>query len=461
MPQMPNKNVFEPKDPRIINLYEEDEDELDEWSFTSSSDLTSKPRRRKTGTQALVEFLNNTSPEEFQKTTTKRPSTLFSRLLKNKPPPPTAASTRSQPSSSTSCPTPTTRTYLQKPGADAPNTIHRRNYIEIVANPYHDSSPAASYGQHRLSYASTGRNSALRRSVISNSDQQGPVLPSNRSKKRESSLYSGSLRYSMSVKSHVSNNPSSLRGRPLMLMRQDIEAASARSSTIGRAGGGREWESQQEMGDIQHRKRPDGEEEEVVDKTLDENNVVAHLGEHVDTIEAGLLQRLERFRLVKADKPSDTMANALAKEHERALLSPNQEPSEKKKVRHVQVQTMETVVAPSIAKVEEEGVTVTSESEASPPQATTMEELEAQLAEERVQRQRLQAALEETWDHYEVLSGLAYKKLRELWEEKMRWENACMDLRDKLLEVGQPPAVVVDFPNSEFTVEEENEGQEA
>ncbi|KAG0180670.1 hypothetical protein DFQ29_000230 [Apophysomyces sp. BC1021] len=446
---MPNKNTFEPKDPRIINLYEEDEDELDDWSFTTSSDLTPRPRRRKTGTQALVEFLNNTSPEEFQKNTPKRPSTLFFRLLKNKPPPATS-STRSQPSSSTSCPTPTTRTYLQTTSPEAPNTIHRKNYIEIVANPQNNPSAPDSIGR-RSSYASTGKHSALRKSVISNSDQQSPVLPSNRSKKRESSLYSGSLRYSMSVKSHVSNNPSSLRGRPLMLMRQDTDPTLARPVTANR-GGDREWEFHQVMMDAANNKKTEGEEEEAVDTTLE-----VHLGENTDAIEAGLLQRLERFRLAKTDKPSDTMAAALAREHERALLSPNQEPSEKKKVRHIQVQTMEVEdLQPTNNKTDEAAPTSKNEATSSP--TTSMEDLEAQLAEERLQRQRLQAALDESWDHFEVLSGLAYKKLRELWEEKMRWENACVELRDRLLDANQPSGGV-DFPNSEFTVEEEEEGE--
>lgn len=56
---------------------------------------------------------------------------------------------------------------------------------------------------------------------------------------------------------------------------------------------------------------------------------------------------------------------------------------------------------------------------------------------EESRSKRAELALEEALDNFEVISGLAYAKLRELWEEKMRWENACMELRDRLLALEQ------------------------
>ncbi|CAO3631277.1 unnamed protein product [Cunninghamella blakesleeana] len=67
----------------------------------------------------------------------------------------------------------------------------------------------------------------------------------------------------------------------------------------------------------------------------------------------------------------------------------------------------------------------------------SIEELKRQLLQERQERQRLEASLQVTCDHFEVLSGLAYKKLRELWEEKIRWENISVELNGRLAAMGK------------------------
>jgi hypothetical protein len=40
-------------------------------------------------------------------------------------------------------------------------------------------------------------------------------------------------------------------------------------------------------------------------------------------------------------------------------------------------------------------------------------------------------------DKSELLSALAYKKLRELWEEKSRWEAACFELQERFTQLDQ------------------------
>jgi hypothetical protein len=173
----------------------------------------------------------------------------------------------------------------------------------------------------------------------------------------------------------------------------------------------------------------------------------------MDVIEAGLIQRLKQCQLYGLDKPMDVVTNHLTEEHIRALkvsasvqdgIGNNN--NNKKKSRHVQVQTD---LAWDSASIHQEATTrnnntttTTTTDQASTTTTTatttaTTEDLQKQLAQERIERQRLEAALELTCDHFEVLSGLAYKKLRELWEEKLRWENACIELNERLMAVGQ------------------------
>ncbi|RCH79698.1 Sorting nexin mvp1, partial [Rhizopus azygosporus] len=104
-----------------------------------------------------------------------------------------------------------------------------------------------------------------------------------------------------------------------------------------------------------------------------------------------------------------------------------------KKVRHIQVQTMDVEHSTDPIKV-----------------SKTKKESEEGETEIR----RLEAALDETLDNFEVICGLAYKKLRELWEEKMRWENACMEFRDRLLALEQDKR----YHDNDYFLEEEEEG---
>jgi hypothetical protein len=210
----------------------------------------------------------------------------------------------------------------------------------------------------------------------------------------------------------------------------------------------------------------------------------------MDVIEAGLIQRLKQCQLYGIDKPMDMLTTKLTDEHIRALKVSSsiaatdqwrteQTEIKKKRSRHAQVQTLPWDGSSSTC-----GLVVSDEKDATQKTtisqgmtATTMtntetattkeqsdsvilEDLQRQLAQERQERQRLEAALETTCDHFEVLSGLAYKKLRELWEEKLRWENACIELNDRLATVGQNSnsgrpidgILTEDFQHSDFIV---------
>ncbi|KAI9302112.1 hypothetical protein BJ944DRAFT_270430 [Cunninghamella echinulata] len=233
--------------------------------------------------------------------------------------------------------------------------------------------------------------------------------------------------------------------------------------------------------------------------------------EGMDVIEAGLIQRLKQCQLMDEKIPSDVVSAVLTEEHIRALkVSSNAERlyqqqllelqqnqlDMKKKVRHVQVQTLpwngkELSLQQQYQEEEKEEekvgavamspdttnttttTTTTTENDhlQQPPslspstsstssmtnhhhdnkeiqqqqqeekekeaESESIEELKRQLLQERQERQRLEASLQATCDHFEVLSGLAYKKLRELWEEKIRWENTCVELNGRLLAMGK------------------------
>ncbi|ORX48247.1 hypothetical protein DM01DRAFT_1338712 [Hesseltinella vesiculosa] len=462
---MTHKHAFEPKDARIMSYYEDDEinDELTE--------LNSQPRRKKTtGTQALADFLSNTSPEEFQRSTQAEPSsTNFFKIRKGKRLNPPANSSSSSVSLRPSLMARNTKPQPAPPPAppSSPSaisyatgstayTIPRKNYIEIIPKfpptpvtnapppPYPAISP-------RGPVATAGSDHSLL--------PTSPMLPSHH--RRDSSLYSGSLRHSASIKSQRSSRTN----RPSVL-----------HDTF-------------QPGPTTSQKQPEPEPAALQQALLSKLD-------NMDIIVAALSQRLERCQLANRPIPSDVVAKVLGEEHVRALsisfqqeqldLDEDAENAKRQKrgnVRHVQVQTM-PIQDPSAFLLSQHkdkkniGLGLITDlpsptndhdddplallpdlpsphHDQSPPlpssssiadsslispassSGSTIEALERQLAEERKQRLRLQASLDNTRDHFEVLSGLAYKKLRELWEERLRWENACMELSQQVLALQQ------------------------
>ncbi|KAI8982461.1 hypothetical protein BDF20DRAFT_474276 [Mycotypha africana] len=457
-----NKSNFQPKDARAVSILYSDEDEDD------ISDLFphEKPKRMMTGTQALVEFLKTTSPEEFQRTSStpaehKSMNNLFAKIRRGP-----KRNTNTQQRQSSAMPIPTTSSSVStRSTASLPvhqnnlstfsgssastittsnhphhwmhsstgseissngHTIHRKKYIEIV--PQHN--PTAARNPRSPSYDTTSIQSFVLRnnnnnttnSIINSNNatntnstnQNGgePILPN---KKRESSLYSGSLRYSVSVRSQLSTATSSNNNI--------YTNGNNRRHLI------RDSNSNDNSNHIGHHQQ--------LESKATEDYLIAADG--LDTIEAALLQRLERIRLVNGDIPSEQVAAGLAAEHIRALgithdlEYQHHQHSEKRKVRHMQVQTED-----SFSKMVDSKNTNQNNSNNDEPITTAASETnQDEHLNAEVRARRAEAALENALDNFEVISGLAYKKLRELWEEKMRWENACMELRDRLLMLEQ------------------------
>ncbi|KAI9281868.1 hypothetical protein BY458DRAFT_429245 [Sporodiniella umbellata] len=159
----------------------------------------------------------------------------------------------------------------------------------------------------------------------------------------------------------------------------------------------------------------------------DEKSTIESVDER--RIEQGLRQRLAQYG---PQRPGEVVARALTGEHVAALETminhgqQAQEEGRRRGLRSVQVQTMPYESTMPLLS----------------PTGSTMdlvhhdlqeryEQAQQELQQERLLRQKLQATLDEVTDQFEVLSGLAYKKLREVWEEKVRWENACIQVKEK------------------------------
>lgn len=340
------KHAFEPKEARIT---------FDEKYYSYDSE-DMKGRKRVTGTQALVEFLNTTSPEEFHKRPAKRSSTLFFKRKNDK----------------------------KTSSTEAGNANHRKSYIEIIANPF--------------AFTRSKNNNTNKTTPPSLSDTTNtsiydqPVLPTHRKSTQTQTNYrrqTPSLRVSALNSFYESTSSDQLH-------------------TVFNA--------------IHNSNTPD------------------------DLIEGGLKQRLEKYQ--SNQKPSDMISSRLAKEHLLALevvssmveeedghVSDNYNKKKKKKARHIQVQTMPFYPNQrddTNNKKERDNYNLNPEIE--PDQEQLKEKLakvEKELKLEKALNSRLQASLNDTRDQFEVLSGLAYKKLREVWEEKTRWENACIETKEK------------------------------
>ncbi|CEP12092.1 hypothetical protein [Parasitella parasitica] len=332
------KSSFEPKDARIT--FEEEYYQSDEEKDLTIDWNQQQPRKRKTGTQALVEFLNTTCPEEFYKDAPKRPSALFFRK--------------------------------RKPAVATTSEKQRKNYIEIIANPFNfkpkssKSSPSSSH----------------------------PIIP----------MRQGTILPKCNV-GGVNSTPNMLAPAPLLL---------AKGGGIGRPS----LEPLKRRGEEQEQE--DIDEEETLNVLPESQS--ASTKEQNDIIEKGLKQRLNHYKDLQLQKPSDLISKSVAQEHTMALevvfsmVNNHQQEREentkrKTNTRHVQVQTMP--YTHDTDRGEE-----------------TLMLVQKELEQEKLLNSKLEATLEEIMDHYEALCGLAYSKLRQIWEEKVRWENACFEAKE-------------------------------
>lgn len=393
------KTAFEPKDARI---------NFDDRYYSDDFDEKREPRKRITGTQALVEFLNTTSPEEFQKNVPKRSSTLFFRRRGEKP-------TKS-PLLSKSSATSTT---------SSPHTIHRKNYIEIIANPF-----------------TFSKNSKIDNNP-SPDNEKASVAKNN-----HAAIIGSQLNRTLSKSTSIYSLPHH-NDKPVLPIRKGFNSngtqTTAASTTTGATGTATAFN---------RRQFPSLRTPTLADHTT-KNYQPAHSiftattlnNDHNDLIEEGLKQRLQQYQINSLDKPGDAVSKSLAQEHIAALgvvssmimdeqIHEEEERTKmkkKKKSRHIQVQTMPYYPNESNNNV---AVTVQTEPMNSIESNDTelkqrLKKIEHELKQEQLKNSRLQAALEETRDQFEVLSGLAYKKLREVWEEKTRWENACIEAKER------------------------------
>ncbi|KAI9472930.1 hypothetical protein BDB00DRAFT_793505 [Zychaea mexicana] len=171
----------------------------------------------------------------------------------------------------------------------------------------------------------------------------------------------------------------------------------------------------------------------------------------IDHIDAVLLQRLEQFihnpetRQDFADNVASTEKTSHADDSkglggEELYLLPttaaaSSSSSSSSKRRHCQTQTTQTCITQDNTIRQQHHRSSSNGSSIAP--GTTVEHLERQIAEEKRRQKRLEAAMVESSDQFQVLSGLAYMKLRELWEERVRWEEAYFALSERLDEVRQ------------------------
>jgi predicted DNA binding CopG/RHH family protein len=418
------KTTFEPKDPRIT--FEDSDEGDDDWTSDE------KPRKRKTGTQALVEFLNTTSPEEFQKGSPKRSTALFFRRRTNK---------------------------SAKVLGSAP-TMHRKNYIEIIANPFmfNKSKPPNNTTATAATSATTPCTAAVvgsqlnhtlsksSASIYSNA-AHAPPLPTKKGISNKDMYSIASAAASLhSISTQTSRSPSVLTKSSLVLRRQPSL-------------------------------RVDKAEER---KTLPVNILPMIHDHYDDVIEGGLKYRLNQYKRMQLDKPSDMISKSITQEHTAALEilfsltnqnedSP-QPPPIKRRPRHVQVQTMPymeedaPIIPIKTPKEEDDDDDEEMEQQLDHQEIKQrLEKVEKELKQEKLINSRLEAALEETRDEYELLSGLAYKKLREVWEEKVRWENACIEAKERCWHDHQQQ-ILGNLEDSqcpmEFLLEEEEEDEE-
>lgn len=306
------KTPYEPKEARIT---------FDEKYYCyDEKEMKGVPRKRTTGTQALVEFLNNTSPEEFHKQKRSSTTLFFKRRHEKK-------------------------------------SNDRKSYIDIIPNPF-------------TSFHIKSKSVSLIKTI----EPHSILLPDHR-------------KSTQTQTSHRRQTPS------LRVTSLNTSIAHEQVTTL--------FESEQE-----------------------------------DMIEGGLKKRLEKYPV----HPSDVVAQELAKEHLVALelfsnlvmqeQQASEDHSKKKRGRHIQVQTM-PMEDPDHPK---ELAVAHDHQKEEPDQEDLKQRLakaEKDLKQEKLLNARLQASLEDTRDQFEVLSGLAYKKLREVWEEKTRWENACHETKER------------------------------
>lgn len=459
-------NRYQPKDARTIETFDDDLlDESSSFMLGASSISSSSERKPVSSTQALVEFLNTTSPEEFhRKEWTSSPgagasgggggTNAFFKRRKNKQQQPNFSSASSTlPSSSSSggnagnaksvaSSNSTLFSSTTSSGDTQKSTaLQRKNYTEITAKYPHlpadthtvrnnnddHIATAPPYQQPVTASKSTAdapkpaplRNVSLRSGAGAVGDGESvaysfaepaaksPILPT-RSRHRESSLYSGSLRQSNSIK-FMSGG----RSRNYWDLHSN-------------GGGSDKFASY---------KTRDSDKIPILLSLFDRDGYVKaskstrEPDPDVDTaLDTALLERMKKYTDQHQDSSHHHHHHYQQQQSEENIELENGD--ELRCIRHAQTQTNDGTT-PNHKHDQHTYHTSSSISQQEDP-AAYIEHLKKQIARERVKKDRLRMAYDNSCDQFEVLSGLAYKKLRVLWEEKTRWESAWFELSSQV-----------------------------
>lgn len=329
---------FQPKDARIKSDIDFDDDELTLYSQSS----------RKTRTQELADFLLSTGPEEFHKNNS-------------------VPSSASSSSSSTTSGSIATLSFLKRARNKSKGTLasmtqqHAKQQQQQHNNKsHHGSSSSPSAVAPPSSSVATTTTSPPKTHIEIAPPPPEPILP-----RRESSLYSGSMRYR------------------------------SMSSSNG-------WGTQRTNPAARNHERhvADVFESRQIDQALQQRIITATANGHLLT------------NTTPSSSPTTTT----------------------KRVRHAHIQTDQSSLhrPPSSSyRSPPPPSSLHDNIDPTTTMPTTVEELQRQIALEKQRQKRLEAAMNTTCDQFEVLSGLAYVKLRMIWEEKMHWESAYFALKEQ------------------------------
>ncbi|KAI7881426.1 hypothetical protein K492DRAFT_194279 [Lichtheimia hyalospora FSU 10163] len=328
---------FQPKDARIKSDIDFDDDELTLYSQSS----------RKTRTQELADFLLSTGPEEFHK---------------NNSVPSSASSSGSSTSGSIA-----TLSFLKRARNKSKSTLasNTKQHNNNNNKSHHGVSTSVTMDASTSPAKPSSDTTKPHKTHIEIAPPPPePILP-----RRESSLYSGSMRY----RSMSSNGLGTQRTHPTSPKNHQRHVADL-------------FESRQ------------------IDQALQQRITTATANGHLP------------ITTTTTTDPSSSSSSSCAQ------------------VRHAQIQTDQSLLK-SLNRPPSSSYRLMVDHGTDTTMPTTVEELQRQIALEKQRQKRLEAAMNTTCDQFEVLSGIAYVKLRMIWEEKMHWESAYFALKEQCGEV--------------------------
>ncbi|KAI8583921.1 hypothetical protein K450DRAFT_220592 [Umbelopsis ramanniana AG] len=429
----------------------EDSNHLDIFE-KSNSNITHDAVKRATSTQALADFLASTGPEEFfEKNAAKRGSKLFSRLRKKN------------------------STVAKPPINDTP-----RKYVEIIPN-YPQPRDDWNNGAAPVSSAATKCAMEISKALSAHSlkipPQQPPpyqaikdmthVEPRKPLKENRSPSLSTTTVPPIPLKNARRNSKMSLAsssGETVTPVEDRRSDGGARRKSGRRSSRGHEMDLVEAALShrIEARRKSFASSNRSSSATTASDFVATEIAnEHVKALQltsAGQIDAIEsnshrKRRTATVSSVQSTNTTATSPVSSTSTTTIPAAALNRRRIRHAQVQTADlpyisrgsavTIETQTDTTSETDSDTIMTERKSSMLEDDdltnelyrTIELLQQQLAEEQRSKRRLVAAMRDSRDKSELLSALAYKKLRELWEEKCKWEGDCLELRDRLMEL--------------------------